>query len=252
MSTRHSLALAALMLFACTREAHSASSRPSTVILELFTSQGCSSCPPADKLLSTLGRESFPKGRVIPLAYHVDYWNHLGWRDPFSSNQWSARQGEYARAIKGSQLYTPQVIIDGRTQIVGSSERYVRREIEQQLDAGDQGLVRIDRIVRGGDALQIELHARAEKGRANLVVALFENGLTTAVRSGENADRKLANDFIVRWESRTKEVGTSDVRTTITIPLQKGWNPANLGVTAFLQEPSLAILAADVRMPGEL
>src|SRR5271154_1846162 len=87
------------------------------VVLELFTSEGCSSCPPADALLSDLG--SSTKG-VIPLAYHVDYWNHLGWSDPFSSHQWSERQSEYAQAMNLDGEYTPQMVISGRWQCAGS------------------------------------------------------------------------------------------------------------------------------------
>ncbi|HEX7809621.1 MAG TPA: DUF1223 domain-containing protein, partial [Thermoanaerobaculia bacterium] len=201
MPTRTALAIvASILILACSREAKSASHR--TVVLELFTSQGCSSCPPADKLLSKLGRESFDGGRIIPLAYHVDYWNHLGWRDPFSSAQWSARQNEYARAIRSAQIYTPQVVIGGRAQMVGSAEVHVRGEIDRQLEQQDRGFITIDRVTRNGDTLLVDLHARVVAGRANVMVALFENGITTSVASGENARRELTNDYIVRWESR--------------------------------------------------
>jgi hypothetical protein len=249
MNARSALAFltSLVLILACSREAKSAGNR--TVVLELFTSQGCSSCPPADKLLSKLGRESFDGGRVIPLAYHVDYWNHLGWRDPFSSAQWSARQNEYARAIKSAQVYTPQVVVGGRAQMVGSAEAHVRGEIERQLERQERGFIAIDRVTRNGDSLQIDVRARVDAGRANVMIALFENAITTSVASGENARRELTNDFIVRWESRVKEIGTAEEKATITIPLSKDWNAGNLGVAAFLQDPkSLAIQAADARM----
>ena len=86
------------------------------VVLELFTSEGCSSCPPADELISELGASS---KSVIPLAYHVDYWNHLGWADPFSSRQWSERQSDYARAMNLDGEYTPQMVISGAWQCGG-------------------------------------------------------------------------------------------------------------------------------------
>src|SRR5262245_4669569 len=89
------------------------------VVLELYTSQGCSSCPPADALLSELARER--EVPVIALAYHVDYWNRLGWRDPFSSRDWSARQGQYVRVMKLDSAYTPQLVINGSRQVVGSN-----------------------------------------------------------------------------------------------------------------------------------
>lgn len=255
MHPRPSLALAAMLmlLLACSQEAHSASpapSRPATVVLELFTSQGCSSCPPADRLLSALGRESFEGARMIPLAYHVDYWNYLGWRDPFSSSQWSSRQNDYARAIRSAQVYTPQLVVNGREQLVGSSEHHVRREIERQREESDRGEVTIERVVREGSALTVDLRAHTDGGRADLVVTLFENGITTPVASGENARRTLTNDYIVRWQERAATATPAVTRRTITIPLRHDWNPARLGVAAFLQNPhTLAITAGDARTP---
>src|SRR5512134_2402114 len=87
-------------------------------VVELFTSQGCSSCPPADRLLAELGEDP----AVLPLAFHVDYWDHLGWRDPFSSPRWSERQGRYARTL-GRGLYTPQLVVAGDQDVLGSNQR---------------------------------------------------------------------------------------------------------------------------------
>jgi hypothetical protein len=246
MPARHLLAVAASFAFllACSREAKSADHPPArakTVVLELFTSQGCSSCPPADALLSKLGRETFDGGRVIPLAYHVDYWNHLGWRDPFSSAEWSKRQNSYARVMKNSQVYTPQAVLNGRAQLVGSAERQVRAEIERQLDEGDRGSVVIDRATRVRDTLVVDVRAHLDKGAskngAAVMVVLFENGITTKVASGENARRELSNDFIVRGQRQAMVVapGAADAHATVTIPLKGDWKVANLGVVAFLE-----------------
>ena len=104
---------------------------PTPVVLELFTSQGCSSCPPADAVLSKLGRDEKLAGRVIPIAFHVDYWTYIGWADPFSSADWTARQNEYARALKADSLYTPQLVVNGATHLNGSDEAgVVRAEME--------------------------------------------------------------------------------------------------------------------------
>src|SRR6476646_10282347 len=92
------------------------------VVVELFTSQGCSSCPPADELLGRIARDPSLRGRVIPLAFHVDYWDHLGWRDPFSSPEWSQRQLDYVRAMHLSGAYTPQAVVGGAREFVGSNE----------------------------------------------------------------------------------------------------------------------------------
>jgi hypothetical protein len=88
----------------------------SPIIIELFTSQGCSSCPPADRLLKRLAGDP----RVIPLSFHVDYWNYIGWTDPFSSKRWSERQQGYARAFRSNRIYTPQLVVSGRTGASGS------------------------------------------------------------------------------------------------------------------------------------
>jgi hypothetical protein len=248
------LAVTVVVLVGCSREAQSASSRATnhqrTVLLELFTSQGCSSCPPADQLLSKLRKENFDGAVVIPLAYHVDYWNHLGWRDPFSSAQWSARQRAYAASIPGSQVYTPQLIVNGTVQLVGSSERHIRAEIERQLAGRDGGSVTIDRVTRAGNQLKVQVHASSTSTLADLMVVLFENGVETAVSRGENANRNLANDAIVRWESKAAEVPAegTNVTETVTIPLDAGWRADSIGVAAFLQDSkSRAILASAVR-----
>lgn len=249
-----------VLLMGCTGEAQSASKRstddpPRTVVLELFTSQGCSSCPPADKLLSKLGGEDFDRGMIVPLAYHVDYWNHLGWSDPFSSPKWSARQREYAASIQGSQVYTPQLVVNGTVQLVGSSERHVRAEIDRQLRARDAGTVVIDRISREGNELEVQLRAELDRStadhRVDVVVALFENGMATAVSRGENASRNLANDFIVRWQSRAFELAPdgTEIAAKVRIPLAAGWAADHLGVAAFEQDPkSRAILGGTARM----
>jgi hypothetical protein len=251
-----------ILLIGCSSEARSASPRasgirPRTVVLELFTSQGCSSCPPADKLLSKLRAEKF-SGVVIPLAYHVDYWNHLGWSDPFSSPKWSARQREYAASIQGSSVYTPQLVVNGTTQLVGSSERSIRTEIQRQLEGSDRGTVVIDRLTRAGNTLELELRAKLDRGaaagRVDVVVALFENGLSTAVSRGENASRNLTNDAIVRWQSRALELAADgrDATAKVTIPLTNSWRTENLGVAVFLQDTrSRAILGSAVQRVTE-
>ncbi len=261
MNVNQALVVVAMIsLMGCTGEAQSASKRapndpPRTVVLELFTSQGCSSCPPADKLLSKLGGEDFERGVIVPLAYHVDYWNHLGWSDPFSSPKWSARQREYATSIQGSQVYTPQLVVNGVVQLVGSSERHVRAAIDRQLRAVDAGTVVIDRISREGNELEVQLRAKLDRNttdhRVDVVVALFENGTATAVSRGENASRNLANDYIVRWQSRAFELAPdgTEVTAKVGIPLTTGWRADHLGVAAFEQDPKTrAILGGAARM----
>ncbi|MGH9465120.1 MAG: DUF1223 domain-containing protein, partial [Thermoanaerobaculia bacterium] len=113
------------------------------VLLELFTSQGCSSCPPADRLLSRLAAARGSEPVVVPLAFHVDYWNHIGWEDPFSQGRWSARQRAYALAFGRDGVYTPQLVVDGTEELVGSDERAVRRAIERAAAQSRPGWVRL-------------------------------------------------------------------------------------------------------------
>jgi hypothetical protein len=229
-------------LLGCTGEAQprpAGAAKNGVAVLELFTSQGCSSCPSADRLLSELGRESFD-GTVIPLAYHVDYWNYLGWKDPFSFPGASARQREYARTLS-AQVYTPQLVVNGTEQFVGSAAGAIRKEIGRQLEQGTGEAVILERAVRDGDRVTVGV-----RGPDGVVVVLFENGVVTQVSRGENAGKRLTNDFIVRAHARVPSG-----QTTVTLPLDRSWRTENLGVAAFVQdERTLAIHGGAVRMLG--
>ncbi|HET8773740.1 MAG TPA: DUF1223 domain-containing protein [Thermoanaerobaculia bacterium] len=214
---RRAVAIAVVVLLQC---GPSRGAEP--VVLELFTSQGCSSCPPADALLRELAKEP----GVIALAYHVDYWNRLGWRDPFSSRQWSERQGEYVRALKLDSAYTPQVVINGSRQMVGSTGFLIRSAIEQESKRKPEG--RITLTVQNGEAV-----VRAEsKKPAELIVVAYENGITTKITSGENAGRTQTNDAIVR---RLVRAGTISGSAEKRVPLAL---TKSMGVAAFLQDPA--------------
>jgi hypothetical protein len=256
MSARWMLLVAAIVIavvaVASTRTATPAprAAGNGVAVVELFTSQGCSSCPPADRVLSALGEEQFD-GTVIPLAFHVDYWNSIGWNDPFSSPAWSQRQRAYAAAMKSTQVYTPQVVLNGRSQAVGNDGAAVRREIARQLAAAPAGSVAIRNVRRERGAVTVELDAALAAGArgATLQIVVFENGVTTAVTRGENSGRKLTNDFIVRaMESAATVAPGQTVRArTVTLKLDPHWNSGKLGVAAFLQDPqTLTIYGAAV------
>jgi hypothetical protein len=209
-----------------------------TVVLELFTSQGCSSCPPADALLSRVGRERFAGGVVIPLAFHVDYWNRIGWTDPFSSRQWSERQGMYAAARQSSQVYTPQLVLNGDAEVVGNSERAVRAAIEKQLRTPQRGTLSLGAVTRSKAALFVEITAALPRdgSKGTVYVALVENGVTTNVRRGENSGRALRNDHIVRSLTKAFEVGSGAATQTIQVPLPPSSAGRHYGVVAFVQD----------------
>ncbi len=232
------------------------------VVLELFTSQGCSSCPAADRLLSRLGgRDDTGQTLLVPLAFHVDYWNYIGWSDPFSSAAWSERQRRYGSQLGLRTVYTPQLVVNGTSECVGSDERAVRAKIAAARQRGSTG--RIELVLRpstGQAHVDLEISARAPTdaalGNLEAWVAVFESGLSTKVGRGENAHRTLRNDFVVRRLQRafSLPLARDSVRSqSLSIALEASWRRQNLGVAAFLQEQeSLRIHTAAVARLSDL
>lgn len=212
---------------------------PAPVVVELFTSQGCSSCPPADALLSEVARDASLRGRVIPLAFHVDYWDRLGWRDPFSSPEWSRRQYVYVRALDVSSAYTPQIVVNGVRQFVGSHRAALEEALVAQSHHKRAGEVQVTPSRHGAEA-RIRVQA---KGTGDLVVVVYDTAAPTPVARGENTGRTISNDAIVRRLVRAGTLSGGALDRTITVPLDPSWK--DLGVAAFLQDgETLAIGAA--------
>jgi hypothetical protein len=212
---------------------------PSPVVVELFTSQGCSSCPPADALLSDVARVASLRGRVIPLAFHVDYWDRLGWRDPFSSPEWSRRQYMYVRALNVNSAYTPQMVVNGMRQFVGSYRAAIEAELVAQSHRKPAGEVQVTPSRHGGQA-RLEVKA---KGSGNLVVVIYDNAAPTAVPRGENTGRTISNDAIVRRVVRAGTLTGGALERMITVEVDpSGREP---GVAVFHPDTeTLAISAA--------
>lgn len=212
------------------------------VVLELFTSQGCSSCPPADRLLASLGSEPNLSTRVFPLSFHVDYWNYIGWTDPFSDERWSDRQRRYARALGSNRVYTPQLVVNGEVDCVGSKKQQVYDLVREALARKPEGEVKV-RLAPGTDANALEAivdvrMAADAPGPLELWVALYQKNLTTAVERGENARRTLRNDYVVRSLVQAFSMpGTagSEQSGQATLALAPSWNRSDLGVVTFLQ-----------------
>lgn len=211
-----------------------------TVLVELFTSQGCSSCPPADRILSTLAHDDID---IIPLAFHVDYWNYIGWRDPFSDEQWSSRQRAYADRMNLRGVYTPQLVVDGADQMVGSRRAKVVAGIEAAVGTSRRARVAARTNRRSTDHIELtidaELGAALQSGSVDLMLATFEDGIVTEVSRGENAGRSLTNDHIVRRLDRafTWTPGDSAARTqTVRVDLDETWSSGQVGVVAFVQD----------------
>jgi hypothetical protein len=244
-------ALGAGTLFAGERAAFSqssASSEDTPVLLELFTSEGCSSCPPADELLSRLG--ALTTG-VIPLAYHVDYWDSLGWSDPFSSSQWTMRQVEYVRAMQLSGSYTPQIVINGRWQCVGSDPNRIARAIATARATPPPGVVTVRATppAAGSHKLNVSVSAHIIRTAGDksliVVVAIYENGLMAKIDGGENRGHRVRYDYTVRKiipAFELRPTAGSALENELSVDLDPSWKLDHLGVAAFIQdETSLAI-----------
>ena len=210
-------------------------------VVELFTSEGCSSCPPAERLLSELAAASAPNGKnVLTLEFHVDYWNSLGWRDPFSDPAWSARQRDYARVLGSDQVYTPQLIVNGSRACVGSDRGRVLVEIDAALR--QSATMELDLAGVEGDAGRVAYRVRGARDGARLCVAAVESGLVSRIGRGENSGRVLHHDSVVR-ELVVRTVAPADSGS-----IRLAWWPTRgrpARIVAFLQDPkSLAITAA--------
>ena len=224
------------------------------VVVELFTSQGCSSCPPADKLLADIGSDPTYAGRVIALSFHVDYWNRIGWEDPFSAPAWTERQNEYARALSLGNVYTPQAVVNGQQQFVGSDGAEMRKAIA----TADSPLADV-KVSASRDGARIRASVSATLAKAVdgpeyfVVVALTEREIKTRVLRGENSGRTLVNDHVVRrLETPIRMIGKqgSTAEGTVTFDVDPSWGTDKLEVVAFVQDPmSMKIVGAAVTRP---
>lgn len=208
------------------------------VLVELFTSEGCSSCPPADALLTRLDQEMKVAGaEVIVLSEHVDYWNHIGWTDPFSSSQFSERQRTYASALD-SEVYTPHMVVDGQEDFVGSDERRARAAIAR-ASRRPKARVEIRNAGQNGQgkfklALRVtELPANA---KGDLLLAVTEKNLNVAVPRGENTGRRLAHTAVVRRLDRIANLdGKREFTTEVEVAVPSAWKAKDLRAVAFVQ-----------------
>lgn len=232
-----------------------ASSPAHTVALvELYTSEGCSSCPPADRWLSSLRGAGFRRDQVVPLALHVDYWNHLGWTDPFSDARFSARQRRAAGWNRLGFVYTPQLMLQGRDFAAWSNgARFAEAlaGINQRPAGADLAL----RLASDPGRLTLTLHATVVNPTAHpdaqLFVALYQNQLSTRVSAGENAGRTLHHDHVVRaWHGPIKTGSDGRVALNQAFQLDAGWQPAQLGVAAFVQDPHSSEVLQALALPA--
>lgn len=243
-----------LTLFACClifvtqpkAQTSAAKSDRKPVIVELFTSEGCSSCPPADALLQNLEEQQPVAGaEVIGLEEHVDYWNHQGWIDPYSSPEWTQRQMVYATLYKKGQAYTPEMVVDGKSQFVGSDERKAEFEIEKAAARAETnvtitcGKVAKNRTQRFHVSVG-QLAGNTRGDVAEVWLAVTEEGLHTPVTRGENAGHVLYHSAVLR---SLRKIGVANARGESAafvgdarVKFNSHWDQKNLHVVVFVQE----------------
>jgi hypothetical protein len=236
----------------------SASPAPRTpVLVELFTSEGCSSCPPADAFLQRLDRQPISRAEMIVLSEHVDYWNHIGWKDPYSSRFYSDRQEIYAKRLGLDSVYTPQMVVDGTSEFVGSdaaladkafAKALAKSKIPVQLSSVSLGTTNILQAHLETDALPASFGLR----EADVYVTVALNRAESQVAHGENAGRTLTHTAVVR---SIMKVGTlrqgQAFAQDIQMKLDPGTDAHNLRLIAFLQEPGQGrVVGADVEIVG--
>jgi hypothetical protein len=207
------------------------------VLVELFTSEGCSSCPAADTLLAKLVQEqSIADVEIVPLSLHVDYWDHQGWKDPFSSKVFTARQQEYSKIFGEDRVYTPQMVVDGRDEFTGSDEKAALRTVRAAAARPRLPLTLDARASGPAVRLSIDLPAApAGSEPIEVMVALTEDDLSSVVRRGENGGRTLSHVAVVR---KLQALGTLDRESFVAngqLDLARGWNVPKMRAVSWLQ-----------------
>jgi hypothetical protein len=203
-------------------------------VVELYTSEGCSSCPPADKFLSRLGKTEESE-MIIPLAFHVDYWDYIGWKDPYASADYTQRQRVVASANKQSSIYTPEFVVDG-------AEARGSRTITDKVSTGYSSQAEADITLNLSDVdsgkltatVNIENVSYAGSDTPQVYLAVFENGLISSINAGENRGKKLKHDYVVRHLS-SPQITMSGQQHSFDLKLDSDWKLGELGVAVVVK-----------------
>ncbi|MEP7255216.1 MAG: DUF1223 domain-containing protein [Ferruginibacter sp.] len=212
------------------------------VVMELFTSQGCSSCPPADEILGMYALKN--DEHIIPIAFHVDYWNRLGWVDSFSNNIFSQRQRAYAEKFNLESIYTPQLIINGQKQLTGSDENRIATITNGFLKEESTVTIKISAIKTGDGKVVVDYIVSNVHSNSSINAALVQRNIITQIKAGENRGVELNNYNIVR---DFKTVQLTGVSGSFILQLPKGNSPSNYQVVLFVQENNAGIIKGAVK-----
>ncbi|XP_054789537.1 uncharacterized protein LOC129295081 [Prosopis cineraria] len=226
--------------------------RGGPVLVELFSSQGCTTSPAAELLVSRLGRGDFRlEMPVVVLAFHVDYWDYMGWKDPYGSSQWTVRQKAYVESLGLDTLFTPQIVVQGKAHCVGNDENALITAISE---APRYPVPSFEATFQkpSPDSLQVSLagalRMKVDGNGVNVMVALYESGLLNNCEKGENKGRVLSNDYVVRRLEKLCNVKDMSPKKTVSgtlnFALWEGFNAAKCGVALFVQNNSHQIFGS--------
>lgn len=221
--------------FSCTSSAEEIHENPVSenkgfAVLELFTSEGCSSCPSADQLMGKIGQQ-YKDQSVYILAYHVDYWNNLGWKDKFSSTENSKRQQQYAQTLH-SQIYTPQLVVNGKKEFVGSDENAIENAIQTALLNSNNTKIDLSATVTEKE-INVNFKTSENNSQNKLLITLVEKKSSTDVQKGENEGRHLIHWQIVHQQNQVSLKNSSEGATSFKLP--ENFNPAHWEIIGLIQ-----------------
>lgn len=223
-------------------------------LLELYTSEGCNSCPPADRWLSALLTRGLAPEHVVALGFHVDYWNDLGWNDPFSKPAYSARQRAASVRNKASFVYTPQFLLDGRDYRRGFLRDDFADRIADIREGKALAVIRLDQAVEAPETVtahvSIVIAETARRQGAQAYVALYENNLSNRISAGENQGKRLQHDFVVRELSRPHSIGANGKLVfEQRFDLEPRWKRKDLHLAALVQSQSAGETLQAIAVP---
>lgn len=255
--TRTFVGLAAgmqLALPAVATQCSAQSGARTAVLVELYTSEGCDSCPPADRWLSSLQAKGYTPDKVVPLSLHVDYWDYIGWKDPYAKREFATRQRRQAELKRAKIIYTPQVVLQGQDYRHWNSPAFADTVARINSQA-PKATLSLDVTAMGRSNVDVVVAARllveAERKASAVYVAAFENKLTSQVAAGENKGKTLPHDFVVReWIGPIEFGADFKVTDRRTLPLLPKADPKQSGVAAFVQNRSTGDVLQALMLPA--
>lgn len=217
-------------------------------LVELFTSEGCSSCPPADKAMEEI-QDKYAGKNVLVLGYHVDYWDRLGWKDVFSDATYTARQNYYAHVFDLNSIYTPQAIVNGKIQFVGSNRSKLMSSIDEQLKEKSNTTLRIKAVQNNSGKIDVVFSTEgSDANNEKITVVLVQKMATNKIQRGENEGRTLHHINIVR---KISDMAVQPNEQTIAFTLPSGLKKEDVFIAAFAQNKKTGKIAAVKSSPVE-